>query len=120
MKHYNVFDLFVVKQRIDDKDIYFICQKSFYDTTYKEIFTKRKIIVPQHLESVLVEELADYYSVLAVTNYTTGTPAMLSKKELLQKMISINLLKQRTQLKEEILAQEQKEESPVSLTRKYQ
>ena len=45
---------------------------------------------------------------------------MLSKKELLQKMISINLLKQRTQLIEEIMAQEQKEENPVSLTRKYQ
>ena len=119
MKHYNVFDLFVVKQRIDDKDIYFICQKSFYDTTYREVFTKRKIIVPKHLESILVEELADYYSVLAVANYTTGTPAMLSKKELLQKMISINLLKQRLQLEKELQA-DKKKESPSVLTRKYQ
>ena len=119
MKHYNVFDLFVVKQRIDDKDIYFICQKSFYDTTYREVFTKRKIIVPKHLESILVEELADYYSVLAVANYTTGTPAMLSKKELLQKMISINLLKQRLQLEKELQA-DKKKEYPAVLTRKYQ
>ena len=117
---YNIFELFVIKEKLDEKEIYFICQKSFYDTTYREVFTKRKIIVPKHLESILVEELADYYSVLAVANYTTGTPAMLSKKELLQKMISINLLKQRLQLKEELLAQEQKEENPVSLTRKYQ
>ena len=119
MKNYNIFELFVVKQRIDDKEIYFICQKSFYDTTYKEIFTKRKIIVPKHLESILVEELADYYSVLAVANYTTGTPAMLSKKELLQKMISINLLKQRLQLEKELQA-DKKKESPSVLTRKYQ
>ena len=43
-----------------------------------------------------------------------------AKRELLEETIFINLLKQRTQLKEEILAQEQKEESPVSLMRKYQ
>ena len=45
--------------------------------------------------------------------------AMLSKKELLQKMISINLLKQRLQLEKELQA-DKKKESPAVLTRKYQ
>ena len=44
---------------------------------------------------------------------------MLSKKELLQKMISINLLKQRLQLEKELQA-DKKKESPAVLTRKYQ
>ena len=39
---YNIFELFVIKEKLDEKEIYFICQKSFYDTTYREVFTKRK------------------------------------------------------------------------------
>lgn len=120
MKNYNIFELFVVKQRIDDKDIYFICYEGVLPGTYVEVLTKRKINVPEDIEEQIVENLSKYYSLFEVKNYTTGKPAMLSKRELLEETIFINLLKQRTQLKEEILAQEQKEESPVSLTRKYQ
>ena len=72
------------------------------------------------MEEQIVENLSKYFSLFGVKNYTTGKPATLSKRELLEETIFINLLKQRTQLKEEILAQEQKEENPVSLTRKYQ
>lgn len=42
MKNYNIFELFVVKQRIDDKDIYFICYEGVLPGTYVEVLTKEK------------------------------------------------------------------------------
>ena len=113
-------ELFVVKQRIDDKDIYFICYEGVLPGTYVEVLTKRKINVSEDMEEQIVENLSKYFSLFGVKNYTTGKPAMLSKQELLQRTIYINLLKQRTKHKGEIQAQDQKEDNPVSLTRKYQ
>ena len=83
MKKYNVFELWVVKAN----DYYFICEKLFDDKTYREIFTKEKIKV---LDSQNIEPLKNYYSLLAIMNYTTGEPLMLTKKELLVKYAEIN------------------------------
>lgn len=83
MKKYNVFELWVVK--VDD--YYFICEKLFDDKTYREIFTKEKI---KMLDSQNIEPLKNYYSLLAIMNYTTGEPLMLTKKELLVKYAEIN------------------------------
>ena len=83
MKKYNVFELWVVKA----DDYYFICEKLFDDKTYREIFTKEKI---KMLDSQNIEPLKNYYSLLAIMNYTTGELLMLTKKELLVKYAEIN------------------------------
>lgn len=83
MKKYNVFQLLVVKVG----DYYFICEKLFDDKTYREIFTKEKI---KMLDSQNIEPLKNYYSLLAIMNYTTREPLMLTKKELLVKYVEIN------------------------------
>lgn len=83
MKKYNVFELWVVK--VDD--YYFICEKSFDDKTYSEIFTKEKI---KMLDSQKIEPLKNYYSLLAIMNYTTRESLMLIKKELLIKYAEMN------------------------------
>lgn len=85
MKKYNVFELWVVKA----EDYYFICEKLFDDKTYREIFTKERIKV---LDSKNIEPLKNYYSLLAIMNYTTGESLMLTKKQLLVKYAEINSL----------------------------
>ena len=42
------------------------------------------------LDSQNIEPLKNYYSLLAIMNYTTGQPLMLTKKELLIKYAEIN------------------------------
>lgn len=83
MKKYNVFELWVVK--VDD--YYFICEKLLDEKTYREIFTKEKIKV---LNIENIEPLKNYYSLLAIMNYTTGESLKLTKKELLEKYAEIH------------------------------
>ena len=85
MKKYNVFYLWVV-----EKDRHkFICEK-IYDNKFKEILTKKYIIVE---ESDKVKSLISYYSILEIATYKNGqilNPLMLTKKDILLKYIELN------------------------------
>lgn len=83
MKKYNVFNLYIVKE----DDYYFICEKGIKEHTYIEIFTHKTLKYPN---MHYVKPLSEYYSLLAVMNYTTGKPLILTKKELLIKYAEIN------------------------------
>jgi len=83
MKKYNVFNLYVVKE----DDYYFICEQGIKEHTYIEIFTHKILKYPN---MHYVKPLSEYYSLLAVINYTTGEPLILTKRELLIKYAEIN------------------------------
>lgn len=90
MKRYNIYELFVVEIQSDydcDKN-YFICKYNPSKKEYIEIFTNEKIKIADNSR---VEPLTDYYSILETCNYTTRKPSMLDKKELLRKLIRINV-----------------------------
>ena len=53
MKKYSLFELWVVK--VDD--YYFICEKTYKENTYREIFTKEEFIV---LASEDIKSLKNY------------------------------------------------------------
>jgi len=82
MKRYSVFRLFVIKKG----DYYFICE-NIGEYLYREIFTNEKFKV---LNNENIEALRNYYSFLAIMNYATREPLMLTKKELLIKYAEIN------------------------------
>lgn len=94
MKKYNVFTLFVIK--IDEQK--FICECTVPGEKYREILTGRKIELKN---KYIVEKLSDYYSVLAVINYETKEPLMLSKESILSKYIDINMLQKENDYYEE-------------------
>ena len=87
MKKYSVYSLYVVEVQNDIDTHYLICKHNELSDTYVEIFTNEKIKITNN---VSVEPLSNYYSILAQSNYTTGKPLMLGKKELLRKYITIN------------------------------
>ena len=88
MKKYNVFELSVGRiSRGNGTYQYFICKQDSIKTVYTEIFTDDKIVITDPLD---VEPLSNYYSLLAVCNWKTKKPLMLTKKELLQKYNEIN------------------------------
>ena len=84
MKKYSVFSLFVIK--IDEQK--FICECIIPGEKYREILSGKKIELK---DKYVVENLSDYYSVLAVMKYKTNEPLMLSKESILSKYIEINM-----------------------------
>ena len=87
MKKYNIYSLYVVEVQNGNDTQYLICKHNELSNTYVEIFTNEKVKVTNNSS---VEQLSNYYSVLAQCNYTTGKPLMLDKKEILRKYITIN------------------------------
>lgn len=83
MKKYSVFDLFVINK----DEVNFICLESLTPNQYIEFFTNEKINLEENMS---IESLTEYYSLLAVKNYTTGQPLKLDKKSILLKYIEIN------------------------------
>lgn len=81
MKKYNIFELYVIKV----EDYCFICTKT--NKGYSEIFTNEEF---KNIEDYYIEPLKNYYSLLAIMNYTTGEPLTLTKKELLKEYARIN------------------------------
>ena len=84
MKKYNIYSLYVVEVQNGNDTQYLICKHNELSNTYVEIFTNEKVKVTNNSS---VEQLSNYYSVLAQCNYTTGKPLML---EILRKYITIN------------------------------
>ena len=87
MKKYNIYSLYVVEVQNGNDTQYLICKHNELSNTYVEIFTNEKVKVTNNSS---VEQLSNYYSVLAQCNYTTLKPLMLDKKEILRKYITIN------------------------------
>lgn len=84
MKKYSVFSLYVIK----NKKQKFICECIVLGEKYKEILTGRKFILK---DNYVVKKLSDYYSMLEVMDYTTGEVLTLSKNDILEKYIDINM-----------------------------
>ena len=78
MKKYNIYSLYVVEVQNGNDTQYLICKHNELSNTYVEIFTNEKVKVTNNSS---VEQLS---------NYTTGKPLMLDKKEILRKYITIN------------------------------
>lgn len=83
MKKYSIFDLYVVKI----EEYYFICEKTYKENTYKEIFTKEEFKV---LDIENIKPLKNYYSLFEIQNYKTGAELKLTKKALLIRYAQIN------------------------------
>lgn len=84
MKKYNVLSLYVVEYR----GIKYICESWRNNSEYIEVLTKR---VFKEKDEIKVEKLSEYYPILAIMNYETKEPLLLSKKDILNKYIVINL-----------------------------
>lgn len=83
MKKYNVLNLCVV----ESQGKYFICEASKNELKYVEVLTKTVFKVNNEIK---VQRLKDYYSPLAVINFTTKEPLLLSEKDILDKYLEIN------------------------------
>lgn len=83
MKKYNVLNLYVV----ESQGKYFICEVSKNELKYVEVLTKTVFKVNNEIK---VQRLKDYYSPLAVINFTTKEPLLLSEKDILDKYLEIN------------------------------
>ena len=83
MKLYNVFSLYVIE--IDGQK--YICQKTSSDNIFREVFTKRKIIL-QDIKNL--KGLNEYYSLFEVFDFTTRESLLLSREDILNKYIDIN------------------------------
>ena len=86
MKKYNIYSLYVVEVQNGNDTQYLICKHNELSNTYVEIFTNEKVKVTNNSS---VEQLSNYYSVLAQCNYTTGKPLMLDKKEILREYMDL-------------------------------
>lgn len=94
----SVFNLKVIKTKINDNDHYLICRETLLSDTFKEVLTGRKVIVESPND---VEALSNYYPILGVANYKTGKPLTLGKKDILIKCIEINIYKAKKRMEEQ-------------------
>lgn len=88
MKQYDVFRLYVAKVLINGNVQYLICSKETLSDDYVEVLTKTKVDVK---DKSCVSSLVDYYSPLAVCNYSTGKHLMLTRDDILKKTIQMNM-----------------------------
>ena len=93
-KYYSVFNLFVIT--IDEQK--FICECIVPDKKYQEVLTRKKINFDKIAK---FEKLCDYYPLLAIMNYKTKEPLMLTKNNILQKYIAINSKEEETEFYKE-------------------
>lgn len=84
MEKYSIFNLYVIT--IDGQK--FICESILPGKEYKEILTRRKI---DFKEEYTVEKLSDYYRLIGHMNHTTREPMILSRNNVLDKYIEINM-----------------------------
>lgn len=83
MRKYNVLLLYVVEY----KGKKFICESWRNNSEYIEVLTRR---VFKEKDEIKLEKLSEYYPILAIMNYETKEPLLLSKKDILNKYIDIN------------------------------
>lgn len=95
----SVYNLKVVMVKFGENHHYLICKERMTPNTYTEVLTGRKIVIES---PKVVESLSSFYPILAVRNFSTGKPLMLSKKEILEKCIEINIYKGRKKYEEDI------------------
>ncbi|MCI8575223.1 MAG: hypothetical protein HFI09_02005, partial [Bacilli bacterium] len=88
MQKHDIFRLYVVKTSTKGNDPYLICSKGILSGEYIEILTKAKVNIK---DESCVTSLVDYYSPLAVTNYSTGKHLMLTRDDILKMTILINM-----------------------------
>lgn len=79
---YDLFNLYLVL--VDG--IKYICEKT-YDDNYREIFTSQ---VFNNVNKENVQDLEDYYEILAMKSYISGEYVFLKKDELLIKFAELN------------------------------
>lgn len=94
----SVYNLKVVMVKFGENYHYLICKERMTPNTYTEVLTGRKIVVES---PKAVESLSSFYPILAVRNFSTGKPLMLSKKAILEKCIEINIYKGRKKYEED-------------------
>ena len=85
MKKYNLYDLFVIKKNIEDREIYLICKKSEFGIYYKEIFTNKKFKVDK---STKIEPLYNYLSFSFISKFNINSK--ISKEEIFENFILTN------------------------------
>ncbi len=88
MQKFDVFRLYVVKVLTNGNVHYLICSEGLLRGDYIEVLTKSKVEVK---DKSCVSSLVDYYSSLAVCNYSTGQHLMLTRDDILKKTIHINM-----------------------------
>ena len=85
MKLYNVFSLYVIT--IDGQK--YICEEISKGKVYKEVLTKRKINLNGKMR---LQGLSDYYSLFEAFNFSTREALVLTKTDILNKYININII----------------------------
>lgn len=109
MKLYSVYSLKVIKVGTGNNVRYLICKFNDLNETYTEVLTKEKI---KKVDVIEEKPLANYYSILACQNYTTGQPLKLDKKALLFKYLEIN---SDLPLEKNVEVFEEENKNPISL-----
>ncbi len=87
-RKYDVHSLSVIKVSENGVTHFYIGYSTLKDNVFVEVLNGKKLVVPDEND---VEPLANYYSLLAVRNYTTGESLKLTRDDILRKTIQINM-----------------------------